>query len=291
MLLRTRRGLIEFGRAPHQTRQTIDLIVERIATSAGGLKYLRGALVDVSPEPIPEEISDDELLQQVAARLFDGSLSFVFLRPYDAPTPGFTVEGEGALVATDQKNKAGELKPAPEIPPEYPVLARQESDQVIDSTSKIVAALAKQLFLSFGRARRPSTIARTYVTTAKEQAQRILQARQTTDVSLEVAKWAGGGLARPKPEVPVEYKSAAKSTGQTAKVAIDKLAASLGPHEPSKSGRPAPEVPETLVQVASGTADRTNSAIASLGSSFVAMLHSTPFVRVRATPSPTDDGE
>lgn len=290
MLLRTRRGLIEFGRAQVQTRETIDLIVDRIATSPGGLKYLRGALLEASSTPVPETVQSLELLQQVTARILDGTLAFVFLRPYDAPTPGFIVEGDGAIVATDQKNEAGELKPRPEIPPEYPVLARVESDEVIESTAKLVADLAAQLFNTFGRQRRQSTIARTLVTTAREQAQRIQAARHTTDVTLEIAKWAGDGLARPKPEIPIEYKAAAKSTGEMAKIAIDKLAGSLGPHDPTKSGRPAPSVPETFVQVASGTAQGTKSAITSLGSSFASMSHSGPFVRPRATTPPSDGG-
>jgi hypothetical protein len=290
MLLRTRRGLIEFGRPRLEPRDAIGRVLTQIAATPSGVRYLRGALVGTSLSPIPEEISLDELLQQIAARIIDGTLSFVFLRPYDAPTPGFTVEGEGAIVVADQKNKAGDLKPAPEVPPEYPVLARVESDQVIESTAKLVADLAALLFNTFARERRPSTIARTLVTTAQEQSQRILSARQTTDVTLEIGKWPGGGLDRPKPEVPTEFKSAAKSTGEMAKIAIDKLAASLGPHDPSKTGRPAPSVPETFVQVASGTADRTKSAIVSLGSSFAPLFRSGPFVRSRSAPAPSDEG-
>lgn len=281
---------MEFGRARLQPRDAIARLLEEIATTPSGLRYLRNTLVDSSLVPLSEELSDDEVLRQLAARIIEGSLSFVFLRPYDAPTPGFTVEGDAAIVATDQKNKAGDLKPAPEIPPEYPVLARAESDQVIDSTSKLVAKITALLFSTFGRERRQSTIGRTLVTTAAEQSQRILSARQTTDVSLEIGKWPGGGLDRPKPTVPVEYKAAAKSTGEMTKVAIDKLAASLGPHDASKSGRPAPSVPETYVQVASGTASSTKSAIVSLGASFAAMFRPEPFVRPRNTLQATDEG-
>jgi len=290
MLLRTRRGLIEFGRARLQPRDAIARVLEQMATTPSGVRYLRGALVEASLAPLPDELSDEELLQQITARIIEGTLSFVFLRPYDAPTPGFTVEGDGAIVVADQTNKAGDLKPAPEIPPEYPKLARAESDQVIDSAAKIVANLAALLFSTFGRERRQSTIGRTLVTTAAEQSQRILSARQTTDVSLEIGKWPGGGLDRPKPSVPVEYKNAAKSTGEMTKVAIDKLAATLGPHDSSKSGRPAPSVPETFVQVASGTASSTKSAIVSLGASFAAMFRPEPFVRPRNTQPVTDDG-
>lgn len=249
MLLRTRRGLIEFGRARLQPREAVARIVDKIAKSPGGLKYLRGALVETSPTPVPENISRADLIKQVHARLIEGALTFVFLRPYEAPTPGFTVEGEGTIVVADQKNEAGDLKPAPEVPPEYPVLARVESDQVIESTAKLVSDLAALLFNSFARERRQSTIGRTLVTTAQEQSQRIQAARRTTDVSLEVGKWPGGGL-----------------------------------------GRPAPTVPETYVEVASGTANSTKSAIASLGSSFASMLHAKPFVRPRSTPAPTDEG-
>jgi hypothetical protein len=289
MLLRTRRGLVEFGRARLQPRDAIARTVNQIALTPGGLRYLRGALADASPAPLPINLTSADLLQQVIARVVDGSLSFVFLRPDDAPAPGFVVQGDGAIVVAEKKNEAGDLKPAPEVPPEYPVLARVESDQVIDSTSKLVGKIAALMFGSFGRARRPSTIARTYVTEAREQGQRILSARQTTDVSLEIGKWPGGGLNRPKPEVPVEYKSAATSTGQMTKVAIDKLSASLGPQDPSKTGRPAPSVPDAFVQVARGTADSTKSAVVSLGSSFAAMFRHEPFVRPRNSSAESED--
>jgi hypothetical protein len=170
------------------------------------------------------------------------------------------------------------------------VLARVESDQVVESTASLVAKLAALMFSTFGRERRPSTIARSYVTAAQEQGLRILSARQTTDVALEVGKWPGGGLDRPKSEVPVEYRSAAKSTGQMAKAAINKLAASLGPHDSSKAGRPASSVPDAYVQVASGTANSTKSAIVSLGSSFAGMFRNEPFVRPRNISVSSDDG-
>ena len=75
-----------------------------------------------------------------------------------------------------------------------------------------------------------------------------------------------------------------------AKVAIDKLSASLGPHDPSKAGRPAASIPSTYVQVASGTADRTKSAIVTLGSSFAAMFPVERFVRPRIAAAPSDEG-
>ncbi len=290
MLLRTRRGLIEFGRARLQPRDAIARTVNQIVSTPGGARYLRGALVDASPTPLPQNLSAADLVQQVIARVIDGTLAFVFTRPYDAPAPGFVVEGDGAIVVAEKKNEAGDLKPAPEVPPEYPVLARVESDQVVDSTSKLTGKLAALMFSTFARGHRPSTIARQYVTAAQEQGQRIQSARQTTDVALEIGKWPGGGLDRPKPEVPVEYKSAAKSTGQMTKVAINKLASSLGPHDASKSGRPASSVPETFVQVARGTADSTKSVVVSLGSSFATMFRSEPFVRPRNTAVPSDDG-
>lgn len=290
MLLRTRRGLIDFGRARLQPHDEVVRLLDSIAETPAGMHYLRGTLDDASCTPLPEETSDDEILDQVTSQVIEGRLAFVFLRPYDAPTPGFTVEGDATVVTADQQNKAGDLKPAPEIPPEYPKLARLESDQVVDSTGKIVGKLAALLFNSFGRERRQTTIGRQLVLTAAEQSLRIVGARQTTDVSLERGKWPGGGLDRPKPTVPVEYKSAARSTGEMAKVAIDKLAASLAPNDPSKKGRPAPAIPETFVQVASGTAAGTKSAIASLGSSFGSMLHSKPFVRPPSAPVPSEDG-
>jgi len=291
MLLRTRRGLIEFGRTKLAPQETITPLVLKIAATPGGLQYLRSALADTAPALIVQDLAPSALIREVTARIVDGTLAFVFPRHFETQAPAFVVQGEAATVIKDQKNKAGDLKPAPEIPPEYPVLARAESDKIIESTARLVAAISKQMFLSFARARRPSTIARSYVIAAKEQGQRILSARQTTDVSLEIGKWPGGGLDRPKPQVPVEYKSAAQSTGVMTKVAIDKLAASLGPQDSSKKGRPAPAVPETYVHVASGTADSTRAAISSLGSSLASAFRVEPSVRPPRGEVKIDSGE
>ena len=152
------------------------------------------------------------------------------------------------------------------------MLARVESDEVIDSTSKLVAAIGALLFGKFGREKRPSTLARTYVLLAGEEGTRIQGARRTVDIALDTSRWPGGGLGRPKPSVPVEFKSAAKTTGESARFAVEKLSTSLGPASNTKKGRPAPAIPETYVRVASGTAETTKGAVSALGTSFGAAL-------------------
>ena len=280
---RTGHGLFQFGRPRLPSRDEVAELLTQMAEKPGGMRYLRGILADDVPRLKLDALPDVEILRNLVERITSGRVSFVFLRPRDVPAPGFFVEGGAAGAVMGPENKAGDLRPAPEVPPEYPVLARVESDEVIDSTSKLVAALASLLFGKFGREKRPSTIARTFVTVAGEEGMRILGARQTVDIALDTSRWPGGGLARPKPSVPVEFKSAAKSTGESARFAIDKLSASLGPSSSSKAGRPAPAIPDTYVHVASGTAQTTKGAIDSLGRSFGELFRAQPFVRPRNT--------
>ncbi|MDI1450429.1 hypothetical protein [Polyangium sp. 6x1] len=278
---RTGLGLFQFGRPRLPSRADVDEALAQMAEKPGGARYLRGVLGDDVPKALLDTLPDEEILRQLAERITTGRVSFVFLRPRDTRAPGFFVEGDATGAVMGPKNEAGDLRPAPEVPPEYPVLARVESDQVIASTAKLVADLAALLFGRFAREKRESTIGRTYVLVAGEEGMRIQGARRTVDIALDSSRWPGGGLGRPKPSVPVEYKSAAKSTGETARFAIEKLSTSLGAGSSAKAGRPAPAVPETYVRVASGTADTTKGAIDSLGKSFADLFRPTPFVRQR----------
>ncbi|MDI1436370.1 hypothetical protein [Polyangium sorediatum] len=278
---RTGMGLFQLGRPRLPSRDEAAETLAQIAEKPGGARYLRGVLADDVPKTLVEAMPDDEVLVSLTERITTGRITFVLLRPRDIRAPGFFVEGDATGAVMGPENKAGDLRPAPEVPPEYPVLARVESDQVIESTAKLVADLAALLFGRFAREKRESTIARTYVLVAGEEGTRIQGARSTVDIALDTARWPGGGLGRPKPSVPVEYKSAAKSTGESARFAIDKLSASLGPASPPTSSRPAPAVPDAFVNVASGTAQTTKGAVDSLGKSFADLFRPTPFVRPR----------
>ncbi len=286
---RTGQGLFSFGRPRLHGPDTASEMLVQMAEKPCGMRYLRGVLGDDVPKATLDGLDDNDVLRLLLARVASGRVSFVFLRPKDTRAEGFFVEGDAAGAMVGPENKAGDLRPAPEVPPEYPVLARVESDEVLDSTSKLLAELTALLFGTFGREKRESTIGRTYVLVAGEEGARIQHARKTVDIALDASTWPGGGLTRPKPSVPVEFKSAAKSTGGAARFAIDKLSASLGPSAPSKAGRPAPAIPETYVHVASGTADGTKSAITSLGKSFADLFRAEPFVRDRPSPSPGPD--
>ena len=280
---RTGMGLFQLGRPRLPSRDEVSTLLVQLAEKPGGMRYLRGVLADDVPREALDGLPDIEVLRRLVARITTGHVSFVFLRPRDHEAPGFFVEGDATAAVTGPENKAGDLRPAPEVPPEYPVLARVESDEVIDSTSKLVAAIGALLFGKFGREKRPSTLARTYVLLAGEEGTRIQGARRTVDIALDTSRWPGGGLGRPKPSVPVEFKSAAKTTGESARFAVEKLSTSLGPASNTKKGRPAPAIPETYVRVASGTAETTKGAVSALGTSFGELFRATPFVRQRNT--------
>ncbi len=152
---------------------------------------------------------DEVVLEQLAERYVRGSLSLVFVRPADVELEGFTVEGDGAIVIKEQKNEAGDLKPAPEIPPEYPKLARAESDQIVDSTLKLVAKFTDLLFSTFGREKRPTTLGRELILMAADQSGMTNKMRNTTNVVLALQLHPQGGIPKPDPQVKDAYVAAA----------------------------------------------------------------------------------
>jgi hypothetical protein len=286
MFFRSNRGIFQFGRARlHGREATLDLL-RQIAKSDSGKRYLKSVLIDELSKVTVAAMSDEEITSALAARITSGKLAFVHHRPSETRVEGFFVEGEGTSVLVGPQNKAGDTHPSPEIPPEYPVLARVESDQIIESTSQLLAKLAALLFVAFARQKRPSTIAAAYVSVASEEQRNIQASKNVIDASLDAALYPGGDLARKKPSVPVELVSAAKSTGAATKFAVDKLAASFADAAVTKkTARPAPALPEVFVNVAEATGSGTKSTVAALGGALAAMFVPAPFVRVRGRAS------
>lgn len=94
MLLHTRQGLIEFGRARKETRDSVELLLERMVSTPAGFKYLRGTLSDVSTKYQGQDLTPREVVREVAACITAGRLSFVFLRNQDALTLRLIKDGD-----------------------------------------------------------------------------------------------------------------------------------------------------------------------------------------------------
>lgn len=203
-------GHVLLGRPRRLDRHGILAFLRSIAEDRGTMLELRRLLAEELSRSAIFRMRDDVVLEQLADRYVHGSLSLVFLRPRDVDLEGFTVEGEAATVIKEQENKAGELKPAPEIPPEYPKLARAEADQIVASTAGLVAKLTALLFSTFGREKRPTTLGRELIQMAADQSGMTNKMRNVTNVVIGLQLHPQGAVPKPDPQVKDAYVAAAK---------------------------------------------------------------------------------
>ncbi|MDC3956757.1 hypothetical protein KEG38_23050 [Polyangium jinanense] len=208
---RTGHGLFQFGRPKRLDRHGILAFLRSVATDRGGMLELRRILADELHRTSIHNMRDELVIEQLADRYLRGSLTLVHVRPLDIgiELEGFLVEGADATPLTGPKNEAGDLRPAPEVPPEYPVLARVESDQIIDSTLKLVAKLGDLLFGAFGLQKRPSTLAKELVLLAAEEASGVKLANTKVDLDLGLQLHPQGKILLPDPQVKDAYVAAA----------------------------------------------------------------------------------
>lgn len=202
-------GHVLLGRPRRLDRQGILLFLRSIAEDRGTMLELRRLLAEELSRSAIFRMRDEVVLEQLADLYVRGTLSLTFVRPRDIELEGFTVEGDATSVLKDQENKAEDLKPAPEIPPEYPALARQESDQVIDSTSKLNIRLDALLFGSFGFNKRQTTLGRELLSMAAEQSGATNKMRNSMDVVLALQLHGDGPVGKKDPQVKDAYLAAA----------------------------------------------------------------------------------
>ncbi|MDI1483690.1 hypothetical protein [Polyangium sp. y55x31] len=208
---RTGHGLFQFGRQKRLDRHGILAFLRSVAVDRRGMLELRRILAEELHRTAIHNLRDELVIEQLADRYLRGSLTLVHVRPLDIgiELEGFMVEGADATPLTGPKNEAGDLRPAPEVPPEYPVLARVESDQVIDSTLKLVAKLGDLLFNAFGLQKRPSTLAQALVQLAIDEGSGVKLANTKVDLGLGLQLHPQGQVLVPSPQVKDAYVAAA----------------------------------------------------------------------------------
>ena len=202
-------GHILLGRPRRLDRHGIVAFLRSVALDRRGMLELRRMLAEELHRSSIHNLRDDVVIEQLADRYLRGSLSLVLVRPRDVELEGFFVEGAEATPLTGPTNEAGDLRPAPEVPPEYPILARAESDQIVDSTLKLVAKLADLLFGAFGLQKRPSTLAKELVLLAGDEARGVKAAGTQVDLDLELQLHPQGGRILPDPQIKDAYVAAA----------------------------------------------------------------------------------
>jgi len=202
-------GHVLLGRPQRMNRHGILTFLRTLAEDRGTMLELRRLLAEELSRSAIFRMRDEVVLEQLADRYVRGSLSLVFVRPRDTELEGFMVTAEAPTVIKDQKNKAGDLKPAPEIPPEYPVLARKESDQIVASTLNLVAKLGALMFSTFGRDKRRTTLGRELILMAADQSGMTNKMRNAMDVVLALQLHPQGEVPRKDPQVKDAYVAAA----------------------------------------------------------------------------------
>ncbi|MDI1450428.1 hypothetical protein [Polyangium sp. 6x1] len=202
-------GNLLLGRPRRLDRHGILAFLRNVALDRRGMLELRRLLAEELHRSSIHNLRDEVVIEQLADRYVRGSLSLVLVRPREVELEGFFIEGADTTPLTGPKNEAGDLRPAPEVPPEYPVLARVESDQIIDSTLKLVARLADLLFGSFGLQKRPSTLAQELVLLAADEARGVKGAGTKVDLELELELHPQGGVILPDPQIKDAYVAAA----------------------------------------------------------------------------------
>lgn len=222
-------GHVLLGRPQRLDRRGILTFLRSLAEDRTTMLELRRLLAESLSRSAIFRLRDEAVLEQLAEQYLRGNLSLTIVRPLDVELEGFTVEGAPATAVTDQKNKPEETKPTPEIPPEYPALARVESDKVIDATSKLNARLDALLFSSFGLAKRVSTIAQSIKSLATDQSFATNTMRNALDATLAVQLYAPGEISKPTPQVKDAYLAAAAEVAPGAKLAVGWLGEMLRP--------------------------------------------------------------
>lgn len=170
-------------------------------------------------------MSDLDVLRMIASLISSGVLKVVS----SALERGTLDLGEGTATGKSEPGKAPpiEHKPGPIVPQEYPILARVESSEVINSTRGLVAALQELMHVLFKRTPPPSQLAREYVSNAGEVASNSRLTLDRLHIGIEQLLFRNAPLRGEKPSVPIEFRTLGKAEGTLSKSAIQSFSAGL----------------------------------------------------------------
>lgn len=215
------------GRRRRLDKRGILAFLRGVSVDRRGMLELRRLLAVELGRSSIHNLRDDVVLEMLAERYVRGALDLVLVHEAEPEFPGFPVQDGAAAAAPATENKAGDLKPAPIVPQEYPVLARVESDGVIDATLKLVAELTDLLFGAFVSEKRPSTLAQAYLGTSSETGDGVGSKVGDLLITLGLELHAFGPDKPRKPEVPDAYVLAANDVSRAPGAVVSGLGDSL----------------------------------------------------------------
>lgn len=239
---------------------------------ASALERIRQELFDLHERTDVRKMSEREVLRAMARLLARGIVRAVQTRVELAQV---YLESDKAKQGPRSTGK-GENKtlPSPIVPPEYPILARRESDQVIDAMLELTRKLEDQLHDLFNRVVPPSLVAPEFVKTAAEEAEKIDHA--VFDLKAKIEEFLYRGMdALPEPKIPSEYVQVAADESRQIVSSIEAMAAELNKqlHDGREIEMPKPSIAPEYVALAQSEADSIEGAIKGMIGDLAAQLY------------------
>lgn len=213
-----------------------------------------------------------DVLREMARLLARGIMRAVY---NEVELPRVYLESDKATAGKRTTGKGdGKTLPSPIVPPEYPILARRESDQVVSSTRQLTALLDKQLHDLFKRLVPPSQVAPEYVSAAEETGQKV--DRAVFDLKTKIEEYLYRGMsARPEPSLPPELVAVAESEAAQIKSSIEAMTKVLDRelYDGRPIEMPKPEIAPAIVAVAESEAEAIKGSIQAMIGSLKGQLY------------------
>ena len=229
------------GRKRRLDKLGILAFLRGIARDRSGMLELRRLCAEELRRSSIHNLRDDVVLELLAERYVHGALDLVEVHHPQSELPAFPEAASPPVAVKGGENKAGDIKPSPIVPQEYPVLARSEADQVIDSTLGLAAKLAALMFSAFGFNKRPSTLAEAYVSVSAEEGTNIKLAHDNLAIKLGLELHAFGADKPPAADVPDTYVSTATQMSHAPRTAVSGLSTTLSGLADTSWNRVSPE--------------------------------------------------
>jgi hypothetical protein len=239
---------------------------------AAALERMRQELFETYQRTNVMRMSQRDLLREMAGLLARGIVRAI---QSEVSLAQVYLEADKSKKGTWSKG-AGESKniPSPIVPPEYPILARRESDQVIDSMLALTRDLEAQLHQLFKRLVPPSQVAPEFVATAADESAKI--ERSVFDLKAKIDEFLYRGIdALPEPALPSEYVAMAESEAAGVQSVTAAMAAELRMqlYDGRPIAMPTPAIAPELLAVAESTAATIEASLEGMTSGLRAQLY------------------
>lgn len=213
-----------------------------------------------------------DVLREMARLLARGVVRAVY---NEVELPRVYLESDKSAKGKRSTGKGdGKTLPSPIVPPEYPILARREADQIISSERALIQELEHQLYNLFKRLVPSSIVAPEYVSAAEETGHKVEHA--VFDLKAKIEEYLYRGMeGRPEPSLPPEYIAVAESEASQIKSSIASMAATLDQqlYDGRRIEMPKPAIAPEMIAVAESEAAAIKGSIDAMIGSLKGQLY------------------